>query len=150
MVIRLLDGGGVLQRCLDDDLLDGVWCVVRPCRALVSRDIGRAVSFEGRRRRAFGLCDRSLAGLVAQGRKADVALGRILLAVESEDVRPLVEFIVTGAGHRVETAVDGVEALRCYRGGGFDLLCLDHEMLRLGGSSLRRRCARNTETGFLS
>lgn len=65
-------------------------------------------------------------------------MARILLAEDDEPTRVLLESMLTQAGHEVETAGDGLEALSLYRPGRFDLLCLDLRMPRLSGTALTR------------
>ena len=65
-------------------------------------------------------------------------MARILVAEDDEPTRVLLEVMLTHAGHEVETAGDGLEALSLYRPGRFDLLCLDLRMPRLSGTALTR------------
>jgi two-component system chemotaxis sensor kinase CheA len=60
----------------------------------------------------------------------------VLVAEDSITSRMLLKNILETAGYRVETAVDGVDALGKLRGGEFDLLVSDVEMPRLDGFGL--------------
>lgn len=66
-------------------------------------------------------------------------LGRsVLLAEDSITSRTLLKNILELAGHSVEVAVDGVQALEKLRCGAFDLVVSDIEMPRLDGIGLTR------------
>jgi signal transduction histidine kinase/DNA-binding NarL/FixJ family response regulator len=76
-------------------------------------------------------------GSVASGDKALSGL-RVLLAEDSADIRGLVSTILRVAGARVETAVDGVEALAKgsdahAAGAPYDIVLMDMQMPRLDG-----------------
>lgn len=63
----------------------------------------------------------------------------ILVAEDSITSRAMLKGILEGAGYRVKTAVDGLDALTQLRAGGFDLLVSDVEMPRLNGFDLTAR-----------
>jgi two-component system chemotaxis sensor kinase CheA len=66
-------------------------------------------------------------------------LGRtVLLAEDSITSRTLLKNILELAGHRVEVAVDGAEALQRLREASFDVVVSDVEMPRLDGIGLTR------------
>lgn len=64
---------------------------------------------------------------------------RILIAEDSITARIMLEAILQGAGYRVGTAVDGMEAFAMLRAEPFDLLVSDVEMPRLDGFGLTAR-----------
>lgn len=67
------------------------------------------------------------------------ATGRtILVAEDSITSRTLLKNLLEIAGHKVDTAVDGADALRKLRAGRFDLLVSDIEMPQLDGVELTR------------
>lgn len=67
------------------------------------------------------------------------ATGRtILVAEDSITSRALLKNLLEIAGHKVETAVDGADALRKLRAGSFDVLVSDIEMPQLDGVELTR------------
>ena len=77
--------------------------------------------------------------LAAQARTADL----VVLVVDDLEVnRLLLSSLLTGAGHRVETADDGDSAVARVQSGGIDLVFMDLEMPRLHGiaaaSAIRR------------
>src|SRR5690606_32506005 len=67
------------------------------------------------------------------------AAARILVAEDSITSRLLLVAILEGAGYRVQTAVDGIEAYTLLRAERFDLLVSDVEMPRLDGFGLTTR-----------
>lgn len=65
---------------------------------------------------------------------------RSLLVVEdSVTARTLLKNILESAGYRVDTAVDGIDALTALRSGQFDLVVSDVEMPRMDGFELTAR-----------
>lgn len=67
---------------------------------------------------------------------ADRKQQSVLVAEDSITSRILLKTILETAGYRVETAVDGIDALTKLRSGEFDLLVSDVEMPRLDGFGL--------------
>lgn len=63
----------------------------------------------------------------------------VLVAEDSITSRMLIKGILEGAGYRVKTAVDGLEALSFLRAEAFDLVVSDVEMPRLDGFGLTAR-----------
>lgn len=63
----------------------------------------------------------------------------VLVAEDSLTARLLLKNILESAGFRVETAVDGMDALTTLRNGQFDLVVSDVEMPRLDGFDLTAR-----------
>jgi two-component system chemotaxis sensor kinase CheA len=57
----------------------------------------------------------------------------VLVAEDSITSRILMKNILEAAGYRVETAVDGIDAITKLRGGEFDLVVSDVEMPRMDG-----------------
>lgn len=73
----------------------------------------------------------------------------VLLAEDSITSRTLLKNILELAGHRVELAVDGAEALDKLRSGGFDLVVSDVEMPRLDGIALTQAIRRDPALAHL-
>jgi two-component system chemotaxis sensor kinase CheA len=63
----------------------------------------------------------------------------ILVVEDSITSRTMIKSILESAGHRVETAVDGMDALTKLRSAKFDLVVSDVEMPRLNGLDLTAR-----------
>lgn len=63
----------------------------------------------------------------------------ILVVEDSITARMLIKNILESAGHRVKTAVDGVDAFAQLRGEAFDLVVSDVEMPRMNGFDLTAR-----------
>ena len=74
-------------------------------------------------------------------------MGAYILAVDDEaHIRRLVQINLQRAGHRVDTAADGVEALERIQVERPDMLVLDVTMPRLDGIELLRRLKADPET----
>lgn len=69
----------------------------------------------------------------------------ILVVEDSITARTLLKNILEGAGYRVETAVDGLDAFGKLREGGFDLVVSDVDMPRMNGFDLTARIRRERE-----
>ena len=80
------------------------------------------------------------AASLAPGRQlpAPGAGSAVLLADDSSDMRELLKEILEDAGHRVQVASDGHEALERLRAGCFDVVVSDVRMPRLDGLGLTR------------
>jgi two-component system chemotaxis sensor kinase CheA len=78
---------------------------------------------------------------VAAPSKPDTGAKSVLVVDDSITTRTLEENILTLAGYRVRTAVNGVEALAALDGGGIDLVITDLEMPGIDGLELLRRMA---------
>lgn len=64
----------------------------------------------------------------------------LILAVDdSPSMRKMVSFTLTGAGHQVVEAVDGVDAFEKAQAQSFDLILTDQNMPRLDGLGLTRK-----------
>jgi len=64
----------------------------------------------------------------------------LILAVDdSPSMRKMVSFTLTGAGHQVVEAVDGVDAYEKAQSQSFDLVLTDQNMPRLDGLGLTRK-----------
>ena len=61
---------------------------------------------------------------------------KILVVEDNAEILDLVQDVLTASGYRVTTAVDGVKGFACFRKEKFDLLILDCNMPRMGGSEL--------------
>jgi two-component system chemotaxis sensor kinase CheA len=112
------------------------------------RDVaGAAVLGSGRVALILNLADllKSARGVsrapVAEAAKKSVAADSkaILLAEDSITSRMLLKGILESAGFRVQTAVDGLDALSSLRAQPFDLVVSDVEMPRLNGFELTAR-----------
>ena len=73
----------------------------------------------------------------AADRKAEA--GSILIVEDSITARMLVKSILESAGHRVKTAVDGLDGLTMLRTEDFDLVVSDVEMPRMNGFDMTAR-----------
>ena len=63
--------------------------------------------------------------------------GRFILVVDDEEVIvELLQEILTNAGHRVDVARNGMEALHKIRSGSYDLILSDLKMPGMGGEEL--------------
>jgi two-component system response regulator MprA len=69
--------------------------------------------------------------------------GRVLVVDDEPDVRQAVETALELEGHRVATAVDGLDALKRLGQGEFDVIVLDVLMPNLNGFEVCRRLRRN-------
>ena len=58
---------------------------------------------------------------------------RVLVIDDDDSVRRLVTRTLTSAGHRVDGADDGVQAIECLRTGEYDVIILDLAMPRVDG-----------------
>jgi len=86
----------------------------------------------------------------AQAEPSPVLPQRSLLVVEdSITARSLLKSILETAGYRVETAVDGLDALTRLHTGQFDLVVSDVEMPRLDGFDLTARIRADTRLAEL-
>jgi two-component system chemotaxis sensor kinase CheA len=65
--------------------------------------------------------------------------GKILVVEDSVTSRILLKNILEGAGYRVKTVVDGIEALGALKTSGFDAVVSDIEMPRMNGFDLTRK-----------
>src|SRR6195952_3629353 len=65
-------------------------------------------------------------------------MARILAVDDSAAMRQMVGITLTGAGHEVEQAADGCEALRKAEAGRFDLVITDVNMPGMDGITLVR------------
>jgi signal transduction histidine kinase/ActR/RegA family two-component response regulator len=69
--------------------------------------------------------------------EASSAEGLRILVVDDElGLRRLAEHVLSAAGHRVETAADGLEGLEKFRQGNFDLVVTDRAMPEMNGDQL--------------
>lgn len=66
-------------------------------------------------------------------------MARILAVDDSAAMRQMVGITLTGAGHQVEHAADGVAALELAGRGRFDLVITDVNMPRMDGITLVRQ-----------
>lgn len=63
-------------------------------------------------------------------------MANILVVDDSTTMRQMVNFTLTGAGHKVVEAGDGEEALKVADGGRFDLVITDINMPKMDGIAL--------------
>jgi DNA-binding response OmpR family regulator len=61
---------------------------------------------------------------------------KILVVEDSPEIRELIRDVLTLSGYRVTTAADGLHGLACFKKEKFDLMILDYNMPRMGGSEL--------------
>jgi two-component system response regulator MprA len=69
--------------------------------------------------------------------------GRLLVVDDEPDVRDAIETALELEGHRVATAVDGLDALKRMGGGEFDAIVLDVLMPNIDGFEVCRRMRRD-------
>jgi len=81
--------------------------------------------------------------------QARVGIKRVLVVEDSITSRLLLKHILEGAGFRVDTAVDGLDALSRLRQETFDAVVSDIEMPRLDGLGLTERIRENPKTEHL-
>lgn len=74
-----------------------------------------------------------------EAKPAKAAARSMLVVEDSITSRMLLKGILESAGHRVKTAVDGIEAFTMLRAEGFDLVVSDVEMPRMNGFDLTAR-----------
>ena len=79
-----------------------------------------------------------VAPVVAQATPASRGL-RILLAEDTEHSREFMRYLLERAGHHVEIATNGQEAVDAARRGGYDALLMDIRMPVLGGREATRQ-----------
>lgn len=65
-------------------------------------------------------------------------MANILAVDDSASMRQMVSFTLSGAGHKVTEASDGVEALKVANGASFDLVISDVNMPNMNGIELIR------------
>jgi len=65
-------------------------------------------------------------------------MAKILAVDDSASMRQMVSFTLKGAGHDVQEACDGVEALKIAQTGTFDLVLTDINMPNMDGVTLIR------------
>jgi len=63
----------------------------------------------------------------------------ILIVDDSESIREVVGFTLTNAGHKVQVAVDGADALRYFDGSKIDLVVTDLHMPNMDGIELIKK-----------
>jgi len=63
-------------------------------------------------------------------------MAKILAVDDSASMRQMVSFTLKGAGHDVQEACDGVEALKAAQAGSFDLVLTDINMPNMDGVTL--------------
>lgn len=73
--------------------------------------------------------------------KSDTQL-RVLMAEDNEDSRALVRAVMDRAGHHLDEAVDGVEALKFALANRYDIILLDVEMPKIDGIEVATRLRR--------
>jgi two-component system KDP operon response regulator KdpE len=76
-------------------------------------------------------------------------MSRVLVADDESAIRKVVRDALERAGHEVETAADGEEALDRFEGGAFDLVITDWNMPALDGFEVVRRLRRSSSVPIL-
>jgi two-component system KDP operon response regulator KdpE len=76
-------------------------------------------------------------------------MSRVLVADDEAGIRKVVRDALERAGHDVETAGDGEEALARFEQGAFDLLITDWNMPRMDGFELVRRVRKKSPVPIL-
>lgn len=86
------------------------------------------------------------AAVAARDAGAAPAAKRVLVVEDSITSRLLLKHILEGAGYRVDTAVDGLDALSRLRQDDYDAVVSDVEMPQLDGLALTERIRANPKT----
>jgi two-component system, OmpR family, KDP operon response regulator KdpE len=76
-------------------------------------------------------------------------MSRVLVADDDAAIRKVVRDALERAGHEIETAADGEEALARFEGGAFDLVVADWNMPVLDGFELVRRLRKSSAVPIL-
>ncbi|HEY7575546.1 MAG TPA: response regulator, partial [Thermoanaerobaculia bacterium] len=76
-------------------------------------------------------------------------MSRVLVADDESAIRKVVRDALERAGHDVETAADGEEALARFEGGAFDLVITDWNMPGKDGFEVVRRLRRSSTVPIL-
>jgi serine/threonine protein kinase len=104
----------------------------RDARFQTAEEFGRALES------ALGTADSAAVAESASAGRASAppALANVLVIDDDEDLRTINRMTLEGAGYRVETAGDGIEALMKLGGGRYDLILSDVDMPNLDGFTL--------------
>lgn len=70
-------------------------------------------------------------------------MARILVADDEEDIRELIELVLTRDGHHVVTVADGMAAVEMHQQEVFDLIVSDLKMPRLTGIQVTEKVRAN-------
>lgn len=70
-------------------------------------------------------------------------MARILVADDEEDLRKLIELVLTRDGHHVVTVADGMAAVEMHQHEVFDLIVSDLQMPRLNGIQVTEKVRAN-------
>lgn len=73
----------------------------------------------------------------------------IVIVDDSESIREVVGFTLINAGHKVLSAVDGVDALKHFEGGHVDLVVTDLHMPNMDGIELIREIRKRETYKFV-
>ena len=76
-------------------------------------------------------------------------MSRVLVADDEAAIRKVVRDALERAGHEIETAADGEEALARFESGAFDLVVADWNMPRIDGFELVRQIRRRSAVPIL-
>lgn len=76
-------------------------------------------------------------------------MARILAVDDSPSMRQLVKLALSSAGHQVDVAIDGVEALQVADQQQFDVVITDVNMPNMDGIALVRELRRRTNYRFV-
>jgi PAS domain S-box-containing protein len=119
------------------------------CRSIVERHQG-TISVASTRGRGATFCVEIPVGTPSEEAEEAVALSdppqtrgrRILVVDDDPDVAELLAEVLVRAGHAVETAANGAQALDKIRGGSYDIVFCDMRMPELDGPGLYREVER--------
>lgn len=70
-------------------------------------------------------------------------MARILVAEDEDDIRELIERVLTREGHQVVTVTDGTAAVEMHQDQAFDLIVSDLNMPRLTGIQVAEKVRAN-------
>ena len=74
---------------------------------------------------------------------------KILIVDDSESIREVVSFTLKNAGHEIEAAIDGVDALDYLKDNQYDLIITDLHMPNMDGIELIRNVRKMEQHKFI-
>lgn len=78
------------------------------------------------------------AAIESQPKNTQMQVGRILLVEDSKQNQELISIILRSAGHQVDVASDGIEAIEMVQASQYDLVLMDVQMPRMDGPTATR------------